>query len=555
VRQACERHLRDIEQQSDTGLRWDADMSQWVMSFFELNLTVEKENEVFPFVLEPFERFIVGSIFGWFNPGGTRRFRTAYVEVPKGNGKSPLAAGIGIYGLVGDGQISPEIYSAATQTDQARISWKDARVMVERSPGLSGVVDVGANCLTFAERGGIFRPVSSEHKGLDGKRVHMAIIDELHEHPSSMVVDKMRAGTKARRNALIFEITNSGSDPETVCGHHHDYSLQVLNGTIDDPGWFAYVCSLDEGDSWTDESCWPKVNPGLGTILPIEYLREQVREAIGMPSKQNIVKRLNFCIWTQQHELWIDIDRWDKCEVPGGQDELAGRDCWAGLDLSSKLDLTSLVLSFRTEDGIPEQEVTVGKDERGQDKKLSLTYSVDLLPFFWIPEDTMHLRAKEDMVPYPQWAAEDLIEPTPGNVVDYSYILERIVSLSKIYNFQEIGYDPHNATDLVLRLQGMGFKMVEVRQGWKTLSEPAKMFEALIMARRLRHYGHRVMRWCVGNVSKRDDRNENYIVEKYQKRRRIDGVIASIIGLSRLIVANPGTSVSCYDRGERAMVI
>jgi phage terminase large subunit-like protein len=383
----------------------------------DVNQTIEVANEIRPFALEPFQRFIVGSLLGWLNPDGTRRFRTAYVEIGKGNGKTPMAAGIGLYGLIADGEASPEVYSAATTREQAQIAWKDAAAMVRRSPELGAVIEDWASSLYFKARNGVFRPVSSEHRGLDGKRVHSAIIDELHEHPTSMVVDKMRAGTKARRNALIFEITNSGSNLESVCWHHHEYSLKVLEGVIDDPSWFAYVCALDEGDDYSDESVWIKANPGLGSILPIQYLREQVREAKGMPTKQNIVKRLNFCIWTQQHQVWIDIDDWNTCNEPIDNDSLAGQPCFVGLDLSTKIDLTALVLAFRrdteTEDEI---EYTDGSDPEGkpQKKKLNLNFSVDLVPYFYIPEETMWRRAKEDNVPYPLWVEQGMIYATPG---------------------------------------------------------------------------------------------------------------------------------------------
>jgi len=324
VRQACERHVQDWNSQKETGLKWRADLAQEAIEFFEEVLTVEVRNEVRPFTLEGFERFIVGSIFGWHNPDGTRRFRTAYVEIGKGGGKTPLAAGIGLYGLVADGEQSPEVYAAAVTAEQARICFRDAARMVERNSDLKQLLEERVSSIYYPGRGGVFRPVSSEHRGLDGKRVHIALIDELHEHMTDLVVEKMRAGTKARRNALIFEITNAGVEMTSVCWQHHEYSLKVLEGTFDDPAWFAYVCALDEGDDWmSDESCWIKANPGLGAILPIEYLREQVRTARGMPTKQAMVARLNFCQWVQQAVTWIPTEEWnsnsDPLDIPGLQ--------------------------------------------------------------------------------------------------------------------------------------------------------------------------------------------------------------------------------------------
>jgi phage terminase large subunit-like protein len=552
VRQACERHIQDHKNQKVTGLHYFKDHAAWAISIFEQELTVEKHEQMTAFHLEPFEAFIVGSIFGWYNSDGTRRFRTAYIEIGKGNGKTVLAAGIGVIGLRYDGQTSAEIYAAATTREQAQVCWKDALAMVRRTPNLHREIEDRVASLYYAPTNSVFRPVSSEHKGLDGKRVHMALVDELHEHPNSLVVDKMRAGTKNRRNALIFEITNSGSELETVCWNHHDYSLRILNGTAEDPGWFAYVCALDEGDDWMDdESCWIKANPGLGTILPIEYLREQVREAKGMPSKQNIVKRLNFSIWTQQHTVWLDLKEWDSCGGIVPLTAIEQEPCWLGLDLSSKIDLTSLAVLFRRDLGEDLAiEVPDGQDAKGEVKKrtLNLNYAVDLLPYFYMPEETLFARAKTDRVPYPLWLQQGHIRATPGNIIDYDFIYDQIVNeIAPHYSIQEIGFDPYNATQFSLSLAAAGFSVVDVRQGVQTMSEPSKVFEALLKAGRIRHGAHPVLRWCASNVAAKEDKKGNIFPYKQHERKRIDGVIAAIIGLSRLIVSDPESSQSVYD--------
>lgn len=542
VRLACERHLRDIERQTQLGLRFDIAMAQHYILFFEQLLSIEVENQVRPFVLHPFQRFIVGSLFGWMNGDGTRRFRTAYIEMGKGSGKSPLAAGIGLAGLLMDGQVSPEIYSAAVTREQAQILWKDALAMVERSEELKQIIETRVGSLYFGDNRGVFRPVSSEHRGLDGKRVHMALIDEIHEHPTDLVVNKMRAGTKARRNALIFEITNSGSDLESVCWHHHEYSLKVLEGVMSDSSWFAYVCSLDDGDDWHDESTWLKVNPGLGSILPVQYLREQVREAEGMPSKQNIVKRLNFCIWTQQHELWIPIEDWEACKDPIDQDSLLHQPCWVGVDLSDKIDLSVMVLVFKKpvreklEIEINDHSV---KDEEGKpiQKHMNIDFSVDLVPYFFIPEETMYAREKEDMVPYSLWAEQGFLFPTPGAIIDYDFMFEKFVNeIAPLYSVQQIGYDPRGATQFARQLGESGFEMVEIGQGFNHMSEPSKIFEALIKAKRVRHGGHPVLRWNVTNVAVKFGKFNDILPYKPHRKKRIDGVTGAVIGIGRAMV-------------------
>jgi phage terminase large subunit-like protein len=281
------------------------------LSFFDFLQLAEGEHAGKPFKLEPFQQFIVGSLFGWRGPDGYRRFRTAYIEIGKGNGKSPLAGGIGLYGMAADDEEGAEIYAAAVTRDQARILFTDAEKMVKASPFLTEIVTQNVNNLAVLSTNSYFRPVSSESRGLDGHRVHMALIDEIREHPNSLVVDKMRAGTKGRRQALILEITNSGYNRETVCWAHHEYSSKILEGLIENDSWFAYVCQLDpcdpcraegkdtptEGcpdcDDWREEKTWIKANPCLDVSITRKYLREQVAEAIGMPTKQNIVRRLS----------------------------------------------------------------------------------------------------------------------------------------------------------------------------------------------------------------------------------------------------------------------
>lgn len=556
VRLACKRHLEDMAHQTKRGIRWRLEEAERVVDFFAKCLTLDGGK---PFKLEPFQAFIVGSLFGWSNADGTRRFKSAYIEQGKGNGKTPLAGGIGLYSLIADGEPSPEVYSAATTQDQASIGWRDAKRMVEDSEELKQLVEVLAASLVCDANNGIFRPVSSEHRGLDGKRVFVALIDELHEHPTSIVVDKMRAGLKARKNGFVFEITNSGDDIESVCYHHHEYSAKVLVGVVDDPAWFAYVCALDEGDDWRDERCWLKANPGLDVVLPRSYLREQVREAVGMPSKEGIVKRLNFCVWTQQHTVWIPMDAFDACSVVRPE-EAGWSSVAAGLDLSSKLDLTALAVTLRYRDARPATEIEIAEGQGDPEaekklKRLSIDFRVHTVPFFWLPEATLAEAVKRDRVPYDVWRDQGWLRVTPGNVVDYNLILEQIIEeIGPRFGLKggEIGFDPYNATQLAGQLAGAGLRTVMVDQTVRNISEPAKLFEALIVDRRLTTDGNPVLKWCVSNVAVREDKKGNIFPFKPSRRKRIDGVVATIIGLSRLI-ADQGQKASVYE--NRGLVV
>lgn len=561
VRLACRRHLADIERQEALGIEWRGDEAERVCSFFPAFLTFENGE---PFRLLPFQAFIVGSIFGWWNRDGSRRFRNVYVEIGKGNGKTPLAAGLGIYGLVADGEPSPEVYSAAPTQDQASFLWRDARRMVDASDELRAAVMLPegefAVHMHNESNNGVFRALSSEKRGLDGKRVFVALIDELHEHATSLVVDKMRAGLKARKNGFVFEITNSGADLESVCYHHHEYSVKVLNGVVKDAGWFAYVCALDEGDDWRDERAWIKANPGLDAILPRSYLREQVREAVGMPSKEGIVKRLNFCIWTQQHTVWIPMDAWDACaiekEPPPKPIAVA-----AGLDLSSKLDLTCLSVVLKYPDARPATEIEIAEGQGDPNapvkmKRLSIDFRLHVVSFFWRPEDTLAEAVKRDAVQYDRWRDEKWLRVTPGNVVAYDVILEQIVGeLAPRFGLKggEVGFDPYNATQMAAELTKAGLKTISVDQTVRNISEPAKLFEALIMDRRLSYDGSPVMRWCVSNVAVREDKKANIFPFKPSARKRIDGVVATIIGLSRLLTVVSSGYNARASRGEEVL--
>ena len=515
VRLTCERHFRDLAAVTDKGgVYFDAGAAGHAVEFFsEFLRLAEGEFEGQPFVLQPWQAFIVGSLFGWKGADGYRRFRTAYCEVGKGNGKSPMAAGIGLYGLIADGEASAEIYSAATARDQARILWMDAKKMVLASPELEALIDVKVGNLS--ERGGhsFFRVVSSEHRGLDGKRPHIVLIDEVHEHPTALVVDKMRAGTKGRRQALIFEITNSGYDRTSVCWHHHEYSRKVLEGTLDNDSWFAYVCQVDEGDDpFEDEACWVKANPNLGISITEKYLREQVDEARGMPSKQNIVRRLNFCEWTQQNERAIDMSLWLACPVePGPEAELVGAPCFAGLDLGQSDDFTALVLAWDLSDG-----------------------RVVVRPRFWIPEAALE---KHPNRPYDEWQRTGVLEVTEGSITDYDVVEEAVGAECLEWGVRECAYDKRFASQMALHLEGQGILMVDMPQGFQ-LNEGCTKLGELIAEAMLCHGDHPVLTWMAGNLVFRHGRNREVRPDKDTPGEKMDGMVALIMALQRMI-ANP----------------
>lgn len=539
VRLACERHLRDLDAGHERGLRWDAAAAERAFQFFGLlSLPCDGELDGKPFKLEPFQEFIVGSLFGWKGEDGYRRFRTAYVEQGKGNGKTPLAAGIGLYGLVADGEAGAEIYSGATTAFQAGILFRDAKRMVTASAALAPRLEVLEHNIAYPRTDSFFRPVSSEHRQLSGPRPHMALIDEVHEHPNALVVDKLRAGTKGRRQALVFEITNSGHDRTSVCWAHHEYSRKILEGSLANDSWFAYVCGLDpcadcrakgkdmpdetcgKCDRWDDEATWPKANPNLGVSITLKYLREQVAEAKGMPTKEGIVKRLNFCLWTESETAWLPRELWALGAVPVRV--RPGARCHGGLDMAAKLDLAAFALAF--------------PDGAG---------GVDLLAWFWIPEATADAREKADKVPYRVWAREGRVKLTPGNVVDPNVIEKDIQGLAGQYQLESVRYDQWNATQMALNLQQYGLTMVEFAQSPANYNEPTREFERLLKAGKLRHGAHPVLDWCASNVTVLTDRRGlvRPVKPEAQSAKKVDGIQAAVMALAGLITTPDETSV------------
>lgn len=337
-----------------------------------------------PFELQPAQAFIVGSLFGWVREDGTRRFRVAYIEMGKGNGKSPMIGGIGLYGMVADNEPRAEIYAAATKKDQAMILFRDAVAMVDQSPALlrrlkkSGRDDKVWNL--FDDRSNsFFRPISADD-GQSGPRPHMGLIDELHEHKSPTVINMMSAGRKWRRQPLIVAITNSGTDRKSVCWEYREKGIKVCEGVDQDDTLFAYVCALDEGDDpFLSEDCWIKANPLLGTIIDPQYLRDEVNAARGMPSKESTVRRLNFCEWVEAYNPAISYEKWMAAKAEYTLEKFRGKRATLGLDLSATTDLTAAVLDVKI-DGVHW-----------------------LWPWFFIPADGLAARSRKDGVPYDTW--------------------------------------------------------------------------------------------------------------------------------------------------------
>lgn len=543
VRQACARHLADLTTQAEKRLVWRADQAQRAIDFFEQvlflpentdaaeEITAEVRLEPQPFVLEPWQAFIVGSLFGWYTGSGFRRFREAYIETAKGSGKTPLGAGMMLYLLVADGERGAQIFLAAVTKEQAGYAWRDCRAMVEASPELKalfGSAGYLANELKVIEDGSFLKPVSSEKRGLDGKRVHGALVDELHEQATPIVVNKMRAGTKGRRNALIVKTTNSGFDRTSVCWHHHEYSRKVLEGTVQNDTWFAFVCGLDpcddclaQGKWFPSDDCltcddwrtegphWLKANPNLGVSLPWQYVRERVAQAKGMPSEVSDVLRFNFCVWTQGASRAIDMGKWAACQPMPAESDLLGADCFGCLDLGETDDLTAWGRLWVLDDG-----------------------RVAIKMRYFIPSDAL---ARFPNRPYEQWKRAGVLTVTEGPVTDYAIVREAIRQDYKAFGMQGVFYDTKTARETAQILTGEGLELVAMTQGF-ALNEAVRRLLALVVSGELCHGNEPVLAWQASNtVVILGARNEMRLA-KERSPEKIDGIAALVMGIEGAVI-------------------
>lgn len=499
VRLACERHLRDRVEARWT---WSPEYADIAISYYETILrlpdTRDEHGNPKPFLLEPVQAFIVGSLMGWLGPDGYRRFREGYIEMGKGNGKTPLLAGLGLFGLQMDGELAPEIYSAAVTRDQAGIMHRDAGRMVVASPDLVGEILPTVNNLAYEL--GFFRPFSRDQGIKSGTRPHMALVDEVHEHPNAEVINKLKAGFKHRKQPLAIYITNSGFDKTSICGQLHAHAEHVLTGTADDDQFFAYVCALDEGDDpLTDESCWPKANPLLGVTITETYLRRQVQNAKNIPSELNTVLRLNFCVWTAAHTRAIDPALWKACSATIRDEALAGVECYGGLDLGQSDDLSAFAKIWPLDDG-----------------RLVVRMR------YWLPESALERFPHR---PYDQWKREKILEITEGMTTSYDTFEPAILADCERWGVRELGYDNKFAEHTAQYLEGFGVDCTNVMQGFGLNMAIRRLLE-LVAEGQLCHGGDAILDWMSGNVVVTHGDRGDVRFNKQKAPEKIDGFSA-----------------------------
>lgn len=509
--------------------RYDKESADSVVNFIEQLKHTKGEFYNKPFELIDWQEQIIRDIFGILKPDGYRQFTTAYIEVPKKCGKSELAAAVALYMLCADGEQRAEVYGCAADRDQSSLVFDVACDMVRLCPALMKRCDIRPSRKTigFGPTNSSYKALSAEVAGKSGVNVSALIFDELWVQKDRKFFQMMTVGTSdARRNPLHFIITTAGNDTNSICYELHQKAVDIIEGRKIDPTFYPVIYGAAEGDDWTDPKVWEKANPSLGITIGIDKVQAACDSARQNPGEENAFRQLRLNQWVKQSVRWMPMDKWDKCAFAVSEDVLEGRVCYGGLDLSSTTDITAFVLVFP-----PFEE---------EDKYI-------LLPYFWIPEETLDLRVRRDHVPYDIWERQGFIQTTEGNVVHYGYIEKFIERLGERFNIREIAFDRWGAVQMVQNLEGMGFTVVPFGQGFKDMSPPTKELMKLVLEQRIAHGGHPVLRWMMDNIYIKTDPAGNIKADKEKSTEKIDGAVAAIMGLDRAIRCGTDTSESVYD--------
>lgn len=480
-----------------------------------------------PFELLPWQDKIICDIFGTVKESGYRQYNTAYIEIPKKNGKSELAAAVALYMTCGDSEWGAEVYGCASDRQQASIVFDVAVDMVDQCPALKKRIKpiMSVKRLVYQPTNSFYQVLSAEAYTKHGLNVHAVVFDELHAQPNRNLYDVMTKGSgDARTQPLFFLITTAGNDRNSICYEVHQKAKDVLEGKKIDKTFYSAIYGMEDNDDWGKEENWYKANPSLGHTIDIEKVRAAFQSAKENLAEENLFRQLRLNQWVKQSIRWMQMDRWDECAFPTELDMLRGRECYGGLDLSSTTDITAFVLVFPPRD---EEEKFI------------------VLPYFWIPADNLATRVRRDHVPYDIWDQQGYIKTTEGNVVHYGFIEAFIEELNTAYNIKEIAFDRWGAVQMVQNLEGMGFTVVPFGQGYKDMSPASKELMKLVLEKKVSHGGNPVLRWMMDNIYVKTDPAGNIKPDKEKSTDRIDGAVALIMALDRAIRNENSNSV--YD--------
>jgi phage terminase large subunit-like protein len=517
---ACQRQLDDLARWTEEGpYRFDERAAGRVCRFIENLPHVKGPKADRDIQLEPWQCFVLTTVFGWLvRDTGKRRFRRVYLEEPRGNAKSTMSSGVGLYMLSADGEGGAEVYSVATTKDQARITFADAQQMARKRPDLRAElgIEVAAHALVHERSGSRFAALASDSNTLDGLNVHLAIIDELHAHPTREVYDVVETAAGKRDQSLMWTITTAGTDRSGIAYEIRTYLTKILDRVIPDESFFGVIWTIDDDDDWQSEEAWRKANPNWGVSVQPEIVAQLAAKAMQMPAAQANFKTKHLCVWTNADSAWMDMRAWDRCaDLSLKPEQFAGETCCVALDLATKTDIAARIQLFRREVNDVDHYYAFGR--------------------YYLPES-----AAQDgrNAQYSGWAVSGRLVLTDGDVLDFEQIRSDVLGLSKEFDVSLIGYDPWQATQLAQQLTADGANCMEVRNTVANFSAPMKEIDALVRSGRFHHDGDPVLTWMVSNVVCHVDAKENIYPRKERAENKIDGVVALIMAMA-LMGAEP----------------
>ena len=511
---------------------FDRKEARRAVHFFENEIRhVEGEWAGQKFRLERWQRRVVRRTFGWKRRSNdTRKYRVVFIFVPRGQGKSFLGAGFSLYLLMADREMGARVVSAAANREQAEVIFGYASKIVNYNEKFKKLGAVALRrAIPVYRTGSTYKVISADANTKHGQGLSGVLFDELHAQPNRHLYDVLKTGTRARRQPLEIYTTTAGYDRNSICYEVYEYAKKVQAGIIEDESFLPVIFEADKEDDFTDPKVWAKANPNLGVSVSYEYLERMAKQAVETPSFENTFKRLHLNIWTEQDVRMIAMHQWDKCDKPVKWEDILGRRCYVGLDLSSTLDVTCASMVFPMDNG----EVWVH-------------------PFFYVPADVAHIRNEKNRVPYPDWIRQEYMIATEGNVVDYDYIRNHLNQLSKMFEIRAVVVDRWNATQLITQLSQDGLEVVPFGQGFASLSAPTKELLKLIASKKFRHGGHKVLRWMASNTAGETDAAGNIKPSKKKSAEKIDGIVATVMGIGWMSRADDQAG-SVYD--ERGLVV
>ncbi|MBO6177812.1 MAG: terminase large subunit [Selenomonadaceae bacterium] len=483
-----------------------------------------------PFELIDWQEQIIRDLFGILKPNGYRQFNTAYVEIPKKQGKSELAAAVALLLCCGDGEERAEVYGCAADRQQASIVFEVAADMVRMCPALSKRVKILASTkrMVYLPTNSFYQVLSAEAYSKHGFNIHGVVFDELHTQPNRKLFDVMTKGSgDARMQPLYFLITTAGTDPHSICYETHQKAMDILEGRKINPTFYPVIYGAKEDEDWTSEEVWRKANPSLDITVGIDKVKDACESAKQNPAEENSFRQLRLNQWVKQEVRWMPMSKWDACAFTVDEESLKGRICFGGLDLSTTTDITAFVLVFPP----------VDEDDKYQ-----------VLSYFWLPEETLDLRVRRDHVPYDVWERQKLLNTTEGAVIHYAYVERFIENLGEKFNIREIAFDRWGATQVAQNLENAGFTMAQFGQGFASMSPPTKQLMNLVLEQRIAHGGNPVLRWMMDNVFVEMDDAGNIKPSKKKSTEKIDGVVAMVMALDRAIRVGTSQYESVYDK-------